>query len=148
MASSSSLDKYVFLITLILPIAATLSSKATESLNKPLYPKVKVEIFNALEGGSNLNLHCQSKDDDLGTHVVQSGQSYQFEFHPNLVIHNTLFYCNFDWPDDQWLHHFDVYDESQDACGYCPWHAHEQYEDCYPYKKSLEEEVPPAYLKF
>ncbi|KAI4357608.1 hypothetical protein L6164_001546 [Bauhinia variegata] len=145
MASSSiSLDKHVFLITLRLMIAAS------SPMRKLLLEKSKVEIFNALEGGSNLTLHCKSKNDDLGFHTLQSGQSYHFEFRPNFIIDNTLFFCSFAWPEDPTLHYFDIYNGKYNDCVYCPWQVHKQnicgprhqvpndQTDCFPYDQSLE----------
>ncbi|KAI4357607.1 hypothetical protein L6164_001545 [Bauhinia variegata] len=159
MASSSSFPKHVFfLITLLLLIDVTRSSKATESQRDTFFKKIKVDIFNDLEGGSILTLHCKSKDDDLGFHTLQSGQSYQFTFRPRFIFGDTLFFCGFAWPDDPSLHYFVVYHERYNDCIYCPWRVHKQnicgprdpvpnddpYIGCYPYNKSLEEEAPPA----
>jgi len=39
--------------------------------------KVTVEITNTLEGKENLNIHCKSKDDDIGHHLLYYNQSFQ-----------------------------------------------------------------------
>lgn len=41
----------------------------------------------------NFSVHCKSKDDDLGNHVIHDIECYSWEFHPN-VFGTTLFSCN------------------------------------------------------
>ncbi|GAV64192.1 Self-incomp_S1 domain-containing protein, partial [Cephalotus follicularis] len=54
--------------------------------------KVHVGITNKMD--SNVTIHCKSKDDDLGIHVLSSGQSYGWGFRVNLW-ETTLFFCGF-----------------------------------------------------
>ncbi|XP_023520951.1 S-protein homolog 1-like [Cucurbita pepo subsp. pepo] len=63
---------------------------------------------------STLVVHCKSKDDDLGEHVINAGGNYNWSFKENL-LQTTLFWCNFSskhgqatgdvfWPEQQsWL---------------------------------------------
>jgi len=48
--------------------------------------KTTVEITNTLEGKQKLNIHCKSKDDDLGPHWFK----IPMEFWTSLVQDNTL----------------------------------------------------------
>jgi len=57
-----------------------------------LYAKTTVRIFNHL-GGEDFSVHCKSKDDDLGNHVIHDIECYSWEFHPN-VFGTTSFSCN------------------------------------------------------
>ncbi|KAJ4836662.1 hypothetical protein Tsubulata_005523 [Turnera subulata] len=59
-----------------------------------LFPKWKaVIVFNKLEDGSDFTIHCKSKDDDLGSHVISAGKFYTWNFHVN-VWGTTLFFCS------------------------------------------------------
>ncbi|XP_023514498.1 S-protein homolog 74-like [Cucurbita pepo subsp. pepo] len=63
---------------------------------------------------STLVIHCKSKDNDLGKHVINAGGNYNWSFKENL-LQTTLFWCNFSskhgqatgdvfWPEQQsWL---------------------------------------------
>jgi hypothetical protein len=51
-----------------------------------------VRIFNGL-GGDDFNVHCKSKDDNLGDHVIHNNEYYHWEFRPN-IWGTTLFI----WP--------------------------------------------------
>lgn len=56
-------------------------------------PKTRVSILNSLQ--ENLTIHCKSKDDDLGTHVIGFNQTYEWKFEINFW-QTTLFFCKFD----------------------------------------------------
>ncbi|GAV63238.1 LOW QUALITY PROTEIN: Self-incomp_S1 domain-containing protein, partial [Cephalotus follicularis] len=53
---------------------------------------VRVQITNQM--ASNVTIHCKSKNDDLGIHVISSGQSYGWGFKVNFW-QTTLFFCGF-----------------------------------------------------
>ncbi|XP_022954425.1 S-protein homolog 74-like [Cucurbita moschata] len=53
----------------------------------------EVDIVNDLKD-STLVVHCKSKDDDLGEHVIKAGDKYFWKFHEN-VLQTTLYWCNF-----------------------------------------------------
>ncbi|KAK7374275.1 hypothetical protein VNO80_07703 [Phaseolus coccineus] len=80
-----------------------------------------VYITNNLEGLEDLNLHCKSKDDDLGQHVLHNNQDFHISFNTNYFF-GTLFFCSFQWGNSP-LFHFDVYDQSRDfyICDDCKW---------------------------
>lgn len=42
-----------------------------------------VRISNAVGDNTDLTVHCKSKDDDLGDHVLHSGESFEFHFRQN-----------------------------------------------------------------
>ncbi|KAK7384795.1 hypothetical protein VNO78_30498 [Psophocarpus tetragonolobus] len=88
-----------------------LSSKATDSA---IWPEVTVTIINHLDMRS-LGLHCKDKNHDLGSQMLNVGETYTFKFHPNLFRKVSLYFCKFVWPEGN--HYFDIYVEERD--GYC-----------------------------
>ncbi|KAL2937484.1 S-protein-like protein 5 [Bienertia sinuspersici] len=101
-----------------------------------------VGIINNLDGKINLQVHCKSKDDDLGIHVIPYLGKYEFSFKYNLRD-TTLFFCGFKW--DANLHWFDIYSFNRDAnvCqNDCMWNIQEtgpcrvQGNSCYPWNNN------------
>ncbi|KAK9122937.1 hypothetical protein Sjap_012539 [Stephania japonica] len=72
-----------------------------------------VRVMNRLGQGAKLNVHCMSRDDDLGYRVVADGDEFGWNFNVN-AIGTTLFYCDVQWEMGTWFH-FDVYSASRDA---------------------------------
>ncbi|OWM82910.1 hypothetical protein CDL15_Pgr005310 [Punica granatum] len=104
---------------------ATVMATTGDTSESALIPKTKVEIFNIMLTGSSLTIHCKSKDDDLGTHVVPANQSYGFEFEVD-SSGTTLFFCKASWEHGH--AEFDIYKASRDGsrCSdYCKWEAAE-----------------------
>lgn len=86
--------------------------------------QVTVEMTNAITPNTALTVHCKSKDDDLGPHVLQNGQMYSFSFKVNWFL-TTRFFCNFQWKSPQgaieskW---FDIYVAKPNfTCTKCEW---------------------------
>ncbi|KAM2279081.1 hypothetical protein ACFX1S_039963 [Malus domestica] len=108
-------------------------------------PRTYVNINNLLQ--TDLLLHCKSKDDDLGAHVLPPHGSFGFNFRPNVGC-STLYFCNFEWRGGS--HWFDIYIEDRDAneCRHCNWLIIEKgafrlvegkarlIDECYEWKKS------------
>ncbi|CAN0842869.1 S-protein homolog 3 [Linum grandiflorum] len=103
-------------VTTLLMIASTTNGQIVKT--------VDVTITNWLDDRLDLNVHCKSKEDDLGQQVLPSKQSWGFHFIPNF-FGKTLFFCSFDWagnPDG--LRYFDIYKQKRDQnlCGQdCKW---------------------------
>lgn len=121
---------------------------AQSKLQDPL-SSWEVTIWNHMYY-SSLTVHCKSKDDDLGVHVLGYRKKYNWAFDENLW-QTTLFWCNFEskygrasgevfWPE---------YYESDltEYCDHivCNWsagkfgisfhfHANNSYELRYPWK--------------
>lgn len=49
-----------------------------------------VQITNRLENGMDLTLHCESKDDDLGEHVLHKDESYNFQLLSKRLWWNSI----------------------------------------------------------
>ncbi|WOG83199.1 hypothetical protein DCAR_0102373 [Daucus carota subsp. sativus] len=61
------------------------------------FSKLHVEITNALsQDVPPLQLHCRSKDDDMGYHNLSVNELYAWKFNMNFWG-TTLFYCDFWW---------------------------------------------------
>ncbi|KAK7374266.1 hypothetical protein VNO80_07694 [Phaseolus coccineus] len=88
--------------------------------------RTDVYITNSLEGKEDLHIHCKSKDDDLGPHVLHINETFKFSFRAN-IFYGTLFFCSFQWGNGPLLY-FDVYDQKRDQnkcdqckCDECKW---------------------------
>ncbi|KAE9587765.1 putative plant self-incompatibility S1 [Lupinus albus] len=103
MAQSS---KYIFLFSLISIAFFVAVSDGWWGSYTHIY------IKNGLDKGTPLTVHCKSKDDDLGVHVLKYDEEYKFQFEPSF-LQNTLFFCGFTW--DSKLHWFDIYDQDRDV---------------------------------
>jgi len=60
--------------------------------------KDTVDIVNRMSG--SITVHCKSRDDDLGVHILAPDQKYNFKFHRNFWG-TTLFWCAFTSPTGQ-----------------------------------------------
>lgn len=90
--------------------------------------KWKVTVANQLSSGHTLLVHCKSKDDDLGDHMLQVGQSFSWKFKVNFLA-NTLFWCNLRTSSNKHVSMEVFWPESHDWLGYrcnyetCNWDA-------------------------
>lgn len=121
MATLSVVTSNVIRISLLVIIIFALEAES-------IFPKLTVQIINTLDPPSLLRVHCKSKDDDLGFHVLESGKDYQFTFTPSIIIaKTTLFFCNFAWPQQPSVHYLEVYNEDRDGkCQLCSWKINAQ----------------------
>ncbi|KAI4346095.1 hypothetical protein L6164_013177 [Bauhinia variegata] len=133
---------------LVLSLALALAFAAVTycDASSPFLPPVHVVMTNNLAGGMDVTIHCKSKNDDLGEHLVHSSQSWDFTFRPS-YWNSTDLYCSFQWQGS--VHWFDVYTEKRDfyTCTECKWSIREKqicrfndksgsYDDCYDYNSS------------
>ncbi|KAF8394185.1 hypothetical protein HHK36_020392 [Tetracentron sinense] len=84
------MTRYNNSLVLILVLALALNE------SRVVIGRQHVYVGNDLGEGLTLNLHCKSKDDDLGAHVLSYGQNQTWGFRTNL-FGTTLFWCNFQW---------------------------------------------------
>ncbi|CAL0327958.1 unnamed protein product [Lupinus luteus] len=103
MAKSNTL---IFLLSLILIASLVVVSDGWWDQYTHIY------IKNGLDAGTPLTIHCKSKNDDLGVHVLKYGEEFKFQFEFS-IWQNTLFFCGFTW--DSKLHWFDIYDQDRDG---------------------------------
>ncbi|GFP88216.1 hypothetical protein PHJA_000965300, partial [Phtheirospermum japonicum] len=62
-----------------------------------VYPKIHITFYNRLPENPSkpLLVHCKSRDDNLGTHMLTHGQSWEFSFCAVLFL--TKFKCDLHW---------------------------------------------------
>uniref|UniRef100_A0A7N0TMZ3 S-protein homolog n=1 Tax=Kalanchoe fedtschenkoi TaxID=63787 RepID=A0A7N0TMZ3_KALFE len=143
----------VIAVVVIILISANFSQAGCHGL----YPKYTVEIINGI--GPEINVHCKSKDDDLGIHYIAPGQAYYFSFRPNFFGF-TLFYCSANWNGR--TEYFDAFTSADDeACQnndcLCSWTLSPdkycfigkytgtpKYNICRPWKPKYEDNVKHA----
>ncbi|MDV3193891.1 MAG: self-incompatibility S1 family protein [Sweet potato little leaf phytoplasma] len=102
-------------------------SSAGSKIMKPL-TSWKVVIYNELSPGFSLSVHCKSKNDDLGDHLLPVGQNFSWKFKEDLFS-TTRFWCTLRtssnkqvtmdvfWPEKHdWL-------SSRCGHGFCIWVA-------------------------
>ncbi|KAF8370240.1 hypothetical protein HHK36_031717 [Tetracentron sinense] len=93
----TSLARFVLIFVLAMALALNESRIVIGKRHgDPVFSKHHVYVGNDLGESSTLNLHCASKDDDLGTHVLLYGQNYTWGFRSNFWG-TTLFWCHFKW---------------------------------------------------
>ena len=78
--------------------------------------KYLVIIKNNIPGPLPLSIHCYSKDDDIGFHVLNNGNDFRFHFGVNFWG-TTKFWCDFWWNSKHTS--FDVFNShvADDYCG-------------------------------
>ncbi|KAH7521862.1 hypothetical protein FEM48_Zijuj07G0077000 [Ziziphus jujuba var. spinosa] len=97
-------------------------------------------IVNYLGKNAILNLHCQSKDDDLGAHDLPYTDSFNWSFNVN-IWKTTLYYC--DMGSGDLIGHFDIFVAKRDMnrCGddKCVWRVNRDV--LYLYIKDVDDYV-------
>lgn len=92
-------------------------------LGMKLQAKVHVHVMNSLGDGKTMTLHCQSKDDDLGTVILEDGQETKWSFSANF-FGTTLFYCSVRWENSSSWYSFNAFDADRDyrrCISECRW---------------------------
>lgn len=95
----------------------------SELCNGAPFAQTTVNIKNALD--TPLALHCKSKEDDLGSHTLLTGQSFTIKFKVNILV-STLFFCHFQWIEyrletSHWFNIFDAESKKTSKCRTCNW---------------------------
>ncbi|RZC29933.1 S-protein-like 2 [Glycine soja] len=57
--------------------------------------KITVRVYNGMNDSIPMYLHCRSKDDDLGQHVLAAGEHQEWSF-KDRFFGFTLFWCTMD----------------------------------------------------
>ncbi|GMI90106.1 hypothetical protein like AT3G16970 [Hibiscus trionum] len=128
-------------INLVWLLSLTVLFVATEA--SFLTHKADILIYNDLNIGTELTVHCKSKNDDLGAHILGYRNHFEFKFRPKFWG-NTLFFCRMQWNGKS--HWFDIYEQNRDSghCSRCLWnvrpqgpcmfnHKTSKYDICYPW---------------
>lgn len=88
-------------------------------------PKYHVHVVNGLGGSNVLNVHCQSKDDDLGEHALAVSTETNWSFRMN-ILGTTVFWCDMNWSGGHGFYKvFWLNDDILRRCDYkeCIWMA-------------------------
>uniref|UniRef100_A0A7N0TNI3 S-protein homolog n=1 Tax=Kalanchoe fedtschenkoi TaxID=63787 RepID=A0A7N0TNI3_KALFE len=98
-----------FYTAVLIAVAQLVASSGRAKCHGGIFPKYMVEIINGI--GPEIEVHCKSKDDDLGVHHMAYGQGYYFGFRAS-IWGTTLFYCSARWNGR--TEYFDAFDEKKD----------------------------------
>jgi hypothetical protein len=90
--SSGRNVKLVFIIMWVMFMSGSFKSGVEGNIFQN--SRVFVSIRNGLM--TALTLGCHSSDDNLGTKILQTNETFDFNFKPN-VWGSTKFVCNFVW---------------------------------------------------
>ena len=74
--------------------------------------KTKVQIYNKLYIGQDLDVHCKDKNHDLGLITLKPDEMFEFTVTLNLFIPNVLYFCSFHWIQigvGEYRYYFDIY---------------------------------------
>lgn len=94
--------------------AAKSESQVAQNIGEKIgfvFYKTSVRIYNDLDDDLQLTVHCKSKDDDLGVHVISNYNFYEWKFRINFGG-STLFFCGFSWKNASGT--YDIYDAHRD----------------------------------
>ncbi|KAJ4840500.1 hypothetical protein Tsubulata_000432 [Turnera subulata] len=92
---SLSNNKGVMLLAFLVVVSLWFPSTLARDVaipNDKILSKSRVYVRNNLEDKSDVNIHCKSRDDDLGEHVIKPGERYEWKFRVS-IFGNTLFGC-------------------------------------------------------
>lgn len=82
---------------------------------------VHVGLTNRVGPGLDLTIHCQSKDEDLGVHVLPPGGLFEWSFRPSLWS-TTLFFCRIQSKSKEMSFNIYVHDRDVLVCDrHCYW---------------------------
>ncbi|OIT07526.1 hypothetical protein A4A49_63175, partial [Nicotiana attenuata] len=113
----------IFLLLLIIPLDLSIAKKCIFST------KYEIHVINKLPSGSpQLQIHCASKDDDLGYNNVAIDEDFNWSF-CETWFDRTLFFCHFWWGSQNKA--FNVFDNAYycvkydganiNVLNYCKW---------------------------
>ncbi|WMV48174.1 hypothetical protein MTR67_041559 [Solanum verrucosum] len=98
----SSIEIFLLLLLLITPLDISLAKKRCV-----IQTRYEVHVINKLPANTaQLELHCASKNDDLGYHYPAINEDFNWEFCEFII---TLYFCHFWWGSKD--KSFDVYDD-------------------------------------
>lgn len=75
----------------------------------------RVHVINGIPN-NNIVVHCQSRDDDMGTHTLSTDGEFSWKFCQN-TRQTTLYFCHFWWQGKQQV--FDVFNKTTSSSGMC-----------------------------
>jgi len=146
MVSISNTTTFIFLFLAIFLAGIHLKCVVSSSPIVIVPTKVRVDITNRLTN-RYLSVHCKDKNNDLGVHQINVGETYSFSFFPKYWFPSTLYFCNFAWLEG--YYYFDIYVQYRDQ--YCnkfkcswdivatgPCKTSDRNRDCFPWNKPAD----------
>ncbi|RAL50428.1 hypothetical protein DM860_016895 [Cuscuta australis] len=119
----------MMVITINLVVVLSSPSSQYEDSKLVMNSKVDVHVMNEMSSLPIL-VRCQSKDDDLGYHILDTAEEFQLNFKNN-IFDTTLFFCHFYMEDAASKRKdtvFDVFTENYmnnpDCCSHYPERYH------------------------
>ncbi|OVA18536.1 Plant self-incompatibility S1 [Macleaya cordata] len=109
------------LFMLLLVLSSTWCPLPVHGWFEIYFDLITVYVMNDLAPYTTLNLHCKSKDDDLGEHKLAHGQNFNWTFHINFW-QTTLYWCSMWWYDSNGQvvqGTFDIYKARRDYARKC-----------------------------
>ncbi|OVA18533.1 Plant self-incompatibility S1 [Macleaya cordata] len=129
--STSSSHGHLFKLITLVALTLVIGCSATweVSHNTEFYwRKIHVHVENDITPNKMMELHCKSKDDDLGLRSLEYKESFSWKFKINFSK-TTLFFCYMGWngTDGKLVQgSFEIYSAKRDRtrCGtQCYWSA-------------------------
>lgn len=129
--------------TLLLFLVFLVTTTTTRCNAGLLQKKSHIHIINNLKSGLTLTIHCKSKNDDLGVHVLPSNGGWEFHFRPNFWG-TTQYFCRMVWQGASKYTDIYIQNRDQSKCNICYWsikqsgpcmlnNDNNKYDICYPW---------------
>ncbi|KAL9665206.1 hypothetical protein QQ045_020618 [Rhodiola kirilowii] len=97
-------------VLFLLLVAEVCQGQITPNGCALFFPKYTLSIQNLMEPANPIRVHCKSKNDDLGEHILIPGGSTSFSFRANQW---TFFWCDVFW-NGKWVT-YDAYQHDRDT---------------------------------
>uniref|UniRef100_A0A7N0UGR5 S-protein homolog n=1 Tax=Kalanchoe fedtschenkoi TaxID=63787 RepID=A0A7N0UGR5_KALFE len=103
----------VFVILLAFAILYVMNAEVAEAHTCSWgFPKFYLSAENQMEKPATaIKIHCKSKDNDMGEHILWNGMHTSFSFRPQ-IFNRSFFWCDVFW-NDRWVV-FDAYIDRRD----------------------------------
>ncbi|PIA61724.1 hypothetical protein AQUCO_00200009v1 [Aquilegia coerulea] len=91
-------NEYGFRLALLPMVFALYGCSSLVRSDTKFLDKILVQVHNFLAPNHKSNIHCKSKDDDLGFHPLDYHKYFSWHFHVKWGG-STLFWCRMGWKD-------------------------------------------------
>ena len=118
--TQSNMSQFIRLALLLMVLLIITTCEAIDD-----FPPVHIKVTNQLSNGMVMNIHCFSKDHDIGSQAVPKFGWYAFYYQP--ILGSITVTCNIEWGGNS--HSFDIYSYYRDRniCNIdCQWKVSEE----------------------